>query len=115
MVRLVGVLERTLLRGWAAPTAVIGIPIGPPSQNPEPKSACMVFAGPIVATVAAEPAATGSASTRRFQGLLAGKTLHAFAPGIGLARAARRGDGGGDAAMTAVARGSGVYRGSAPA
>ena len=71
--------KRTALFGWLLPTTVIGIPIGPPSQRPEPKSACIVFVGPIAATVAADPAATGSASTRRFHGLSAGKTGHDFA------------------------------------
>ena len=72
-----------MLFGWPLPTTVIGIPIGPPSQSPEPKSACIVFVGPIAATVAADPAATGSASTRRFQALSAGNTGHDFAVGSG--------------------------------
>ena len=63
----------TRLLACVFPTTVIGIPIGPPSQRPEPKSGCSVFVGPIEAIVASEPAATGSVSTRRFHGLSAGK------------------------------------------
>ena len=63
------------------PTTVTGIPIGPPSQRPEPKSACMWSSTPIAATTRSEFGATGSLSTRWFQGLEAGKTGHAGAPG----------------------------------
>ena len=58
-----------------------GIPIGEPSQRPEPKSACRPVSAPIEAMTAAELAATGSLSTRRFQGLVFGKTVHFGAPG----------------------------------
>ncbi len=47
-----------------------------PSHNPEPKSACTWESIPIDATIAAEFDATGSASTRWFQTLVAGKTGH---------------------------------------
>src|SRR5947209_4696670 len=51
-----------------------GIPIGPPSQVPEPKSAWRPVSRPIERISVAEFAATGSLSTRRFQGLERGKT-----------------------------------------
>src|SRR6476646_9564511 len=75
--------KRTALIAWPLPTTVIGIPIGPPSQRPAPKSACIVFVAPIALTVAAEPAATGSRSMRRFQALSLGNTGHDFAVGSG--------------------------------
>ena len=53
-----------------------GIPIGAPSQSPEPKSACMLPPAPIAPTIAAESLATGSESTRSFHGLDAGKIPH---------------------------------------
>src|SRR4051794_41864633 len=59
------------------------MPIGPPSHSPEPKSACIVFACPIASMVEAEPAATGSESTRWFHALSAGETVHPFAGGGG--------------------------------
>ena len=46
------------------PTTSYGIPIGPPSQRPEPKSGWIVPSRPIERTIAAESGATGSASTR---------------------------------------------------
>ena len=58
-----------------------GIPIGEPSQRPEPKSACRPVSTPIEAMTAAELRATGSLSTRRFQGLVFGKTVHFGAAG----------------------------------
>ncbi len=58
---------------------MIGIPIGPPSQSPEPKSACMWSSSPIEATSRSESGATGSLSTRWFQGLAAGNTGQAGA------------------------------------
>ena len=42
------------------PTTVIGIPIGAPSQSPEPKSACTLPPAPIERTISSEFAATGS-------------------------------------------------------
>ena len=66
---------------WVPRTTVIGIPIGPPSQRPEPKSACMWSSAPIAATIRSDSAATGSLSTRWFQGLEAGKTGQAGACG----------------------------------
>src|SRR4051794_14665070 len=42
------------------------MPIGLPSQVPEPKSGWMPRSSPIDATIASEPASTGSLSTRRF-------------------------------------------------
>ena len=66
---------------------MIGIPIGPPSQSPEPKSAWTLSPAPIAATIAAELGATGSLSTRWFQGLVAGKTGQAGACGSRAAEA----------------------------
>src|SRR3954451_24716189 len=57
------------------------MPIGPPSQRPEPKSACTPAETPIEATTASELAATGSVSTRSFHGFDAGNTGQRFAPG----------------------------------
>src|SRR5438093_9499518 len=51
-----------------------GIPIGPPSHLPEPKSACRPVSSPIERIRVAEFAATGSRSTRRFQGFEPGNT-----------------------------------------
>ena len=56
------------------PTTVIGIPIGAPSQSPEPKSACTLPFAPIERTISSELPATGSESTRWFQGFDFGKT-----------------------------------------
>ena len=56
------------------PTTVIGIPIGAPSQSPEPKSAWTLPLAPIERTISSEFAATGSASTRWFHGFDFGKT-----------------------------------------
>src|SRR4026207_1665764 len=56
------------------PTTVIGIPIGAPSQSPEPKSAGPLPFAPIERTISSEFAATGSVSTRWFHGLDLGKT-----------------------------------------
>ncbi len=69
-------------RGVLRPTTVIGIPIGPPSQSPEPKSAWTWSPTPIERTIASEPAATGSLSTRWFHAFVAGKTWHFGAAGI---------------------------------
>src|SRR3954447_17721936 len=68
-----------------AETTVTGMPIGPPSQRPEPKSACSPRSRPIEEMTASEFAATGSASTRWFHGFDAGKTEHFGAPGSGAA------------------------------
>src|SRR5436305_14680319 len=65
--------KRTRTFGCERPTTVIGIPIGAPSQRPEPKSAWRPVEVPIEAMIAAESAATGSRSTRRFHGFEAGK------------------------------------------
>src|SRR5512144_2689155 len=59
------------------------MPIGPPSHRPEPKSACSPRSRPIDEMIVSEFAATGSVSTRWFQGLDAGKTVHFGAPGSG--------------------------------
>src|SRR6266540_2601212 len=59
---------------WRRPTTVIGIPIGAPSQRPEPKSACRPVPAPIEEMISAELPATGSVSTRWFQGFVFGKT-----------------------------------------
>src|SRR5438105_7663333 len=50
------------------------MPIGCPSQSPEPKSACTGASSPIERIIAAEFGATGSLSTRWFHGFEAGKT-----------------------------------------
>src|SRR5512132_1149629 len=58
-----------------------GIPIGEPAHRPEPKSAWRPVETPIVAMIAAELRATGSVSTRRFQGFDFGNTVQRGAPG----------------------------------
>jgi hypothetical protein len=60
-----------------AGTAVTGMPIGPPSQSPAPKSACTAFAVPMLDTYAAELAWTGSPLTGACHTLLGGKMAHA--------------------------------------
>ena len=50
------------------------MPIGPPSQSPEPKSACTLWSRPMLRTSASELRATGSWSTRWFQWLSGGKS-----------------------------------------
>ena len=80
--------KETRTFGCEPRTTVIGIPIGPPSQRPEPKSACMWSPAPIAATIRSESGATGSLSTRWFQAFVAGKTGHAAAPGSRDAEAA---------------------------
>src|ERR1035437_7932166 len=50
------------------------MPMGAPMYRPDPKSACRVFAAPIVLTQADELAETGSWSTGVFQMLSAGRT-----------------------------------------
>src|SRR5438552_10296831 len=64
----------TFARGVLRVTTSNGIPIGPPSQVPEPKSAWRPVSRPIERISVAEFAATGNLSTRRFQGLERGKT-----------------------------------------
>lgn len=61
----------------------MGMPIGRPSQRPEPKSAWTFPPAPIDPTIADEFPATGRRSTRLFQTLEAGKTVHWGAPGSG--------------------------------
>ena len=76
-VALVGVVEAQARTFGVVrpPTTVIGIPIGPPSQRPEPKSGCRPVSAPIERDDRApSPRATGSVSTRWFHGLSAGKT-----------------------------------------
>src|SRR5262245_5648695 len=51
-----------------------GIPIGPPSHIPAPKSAWNPRLAPIVFTIVVELERTGSVSTGVFQMLLAGRT-----------------------------------------
>src|SRR4051794_15092926 len=65
------------------------MPMGPPSQRPEPKSAWTLVVAPIEATIAAESAATGSASTRWFHGFEAGDTGERLGPRRRRAGAAR--------------------------
>ena len=55
---------RITMTGAETRTTVTGMPIGPPSQSPEPKSACMWSSRPIEATRRSESGATGSRSTR---------------------------------------------------
>ena len=81
VVALVAYSKPTRVRGVLRVTTSNGIPIGEPSQRPEPKSACRPVQTPIEAMIAAELRATGSLSTRRFQGLVLGKTVHFGAPG----------------------------------
>src|SRR6266480_1804782 len=50
------------------------MPIGCPSQSPEPKSACTGASSPIARIITAEFRATGHLSTRAFHGFDAGKT-----------------------------------------
>src|SRR5437764_4206211 len=73
--------KRTLYVGVAFETTSNGIPIGPPSHVPEPKSACTGESSPIEAISCAESEATGSVSTRSFHALLAGKTGQCRAAG----------------------------------
>src|SRR3954452_19071281 len=75
--------KETATRFWALPTVVTGMPIGTPLYVPDPKSACTPAPAPIEATMRAEPAATGSLSTRWFHGLLRGKTWQRAAPRTG--------------------------------
>src|SRR5581483_7972226 len=64
-----------------------GIPIGPPSHLPEPKSACTGVPSPIDLISCAESADTGSLSTFWFHALFAGKTGQRRAAGSRSARA----------------------------
>src|SRR4051794_24372718 len=50
------------------------MPMGPPFQRPEPKSACRPVFAPMLAIYWPERTAVGSAAMLRFQMLLAGKT-----------------------------------------
>src|SRR4051794_35184868 len=59
------------------------MPIGPPSYLPEPKSAWTGSDAPIARTIAPEFEATGSLSTRWFQGLFFGKMRQCGAPARG--------------------------------
>src|SRR5436190_7945751 len=73
--------ETSVLR-CLRPTTVIGIPIGAPSQSPEPKSACTLSLAPIERTISSEFAAAGRESTRWFHGFDFGKTEQRGADGI---------------------------------
>jgi hypothetical protein len=64
-----------------------GIPIGPPSQRPEPKSAWTSCMAPIELTSVRESLRTGSLSTGLFHKLDAGKIGQLGAPGSGEPRA----------------------------
>src|SRR5438093_1091693 len=64
------------------PTTVIGIPIGAPSQSPEPRSAWTLPFAPIEPTISSEFAATGSVSTRWFHAFDFGKTGQRGVDGI---------------------------------
>src|SRR5262245_21461439 len=56
-------------------TVTNGMPIGPPFQVPDPKSAWKPVAAPMVFTIVVEFDSTGSVSTGVFQMLLAGSTV----------------------------------------
>jgi len=58
-----------------------GMPIGPPSHKPAPKSACIPVVAPMLVTYACELASTGRLSTRRFQMLSPGNTGQPPMPG----------------------------------
>ena len=62
--------------GCVPGTVMNGMPIGPPSQMPAPKSAWKPLVAPMVVTIDAEFASTGSVSTGVFQMLSAGNTGH---------------------------------------
>src|SRR5579859_3961756 len=79
--------KETRDRGVFRETTSNGIPIGPPSHLPDPKSAWTGESSPIAAISCAEFAATGSPSTRWFQVLLAGKMGQCGAVGSRRARA----------------------------
>src|SRR5262245_63301696 len=68
-------------RGVFLDTTSNGMPIGPPSHSPEPKSGCRPVPAPIDWIICAEFAATGSESTRWFHAFEAGKTGHVGAEG----------------------------------
>ena len=71
----------------AAPTTVIGIPIGLPSHRPEPKSGWRWPLAPIDCTTALEFEATGNESTLWFQAFVAGNTAQPAASGSRVAAA----------------------------
>ena len=50
--------NETRFFAWRLPTTVIGIPIGAPSQSPDPKSACTLPPAPIERTISSEFGAT---------------------------------------------------------
>src|SRR5579871_4943091 len=56
------------------------MPMGPPSQVPDPKSGCSGAPAPIAAMIAAESLATGSEAIGVRQTLSAGATAHRGAP-----------------------------------
>src|SRR2546423_11063945 len=63
------------------------MPIGAPSQLPEPKSGWTLAPRPMLRTSCAEAGSTGIRSTRWFQGLSFGNTGHLRAPRSGCADA----------------------------
>ena len=77
-------------RGCVPGTVVYGMPIGPPSHVPEPKSAFSPAVAPMLATQPADCGWTGRADTSACQKESGGVMGHAGAPGTGLpsARAA---------------------------
>src|SRR3954467_4969258 len=85
------------------------MPIGPPSQRPEPKPAWRPGWAPSGAIRRCESAATGSLSTRSFHGLVVGKTGQPPAPGGAAANAAVAAA---DAQQSTIA--SLIARGSSP-
>src|SRR5512142_619467 len=62
--------------GCVPGTVTKGMPMGPPSHKPAPKSGCIPVVAPMLVTYACELGATGRLSMRRFQMLSPGKTLH---------------------------------------
>jgi hypothetical protein len=78
---------------------VMGMPIGPPSQSPDPKSACTGRLAPIERTIVREFDFRGSWPTGLFQTFVAGKSGQVGAPGSGTGAAVA----GAGAAMTSAA------------
>ena len=79
--------KSTVDSGVEESTTVIGMPIGPPSQRPEPKSAWTWRFAPMALTIRFELLRMGNLSTRLFQTLSAGKIAQSGAPGSGSAEA----------------------------
>ena len=74
--------------GWFPGTVVYGIPIGPPSQRPEPKSALSPAVAPMRGIHVPDCGCTGKLETSACQNALAGVIGQFGAPGTGLPSAA---------------------------